>query len=184
VEEALGDVQGVYRVPVIVSLQKTLEFVASAGSGSDALRRFAMERPQTQPAEGPREASGHLVRLAVFDRVLAAWRSPGGADVAAARDLAVETMLVSPVSGAVVLERQEQYARHDLSPTDAASVPIVPEPATVWLLALGALAALRRRRQGRGRSRASRSGLSGTLAQCEAKVSRRSGRRENDPFPG
>ncbi|MGE9296684.1 MAG: hypothetical protein ACQKBV_10385 [Puniceicoccales bacterium] len=37
--------------------------------------------------------------------------------------------LVTPVSGAVVLENQRQYDENDLEPADPDSVPNVPEPA-------------------------------------------------------
>ena len=41
--------------------------------------------------------------------------------------------LVTPVSGAVVLETQAQYDQAGLKPVDPDSVPIVPEPET-WML--------------------------------------------------
>ena len=55
-----------------------------------------------------------------------------------AEKLAVQLQLVTPVSGAVVLETQEQYDRHGLKPVDPATVPVVPEPGTVALLLMGA----------------------------------------------
>ncbi|GAA5481387.1 VIT domain-containing protein [Haloferula sargassicola] len=65
--------------------------------------------------------------------------------------------LVTPVSGAVVLETQEQYEQAGLEPADpaaAASIPTVPEPSTALLVAIAAgAAALRRRRGPAGGSR-------------------------------
>ena len=55
-----------------------------------------------------------------------------------AEKLVVQLQLVTPVSGAVVLETQEQYDRHGLKPVDPATVPVVPEPGTAALLLLGA----------------------------------------------
>lgn len=64
-----------------------------------------------------------------------------------AMKLAVQLQLVTPVSGAVVLERQEQYDRHGLTPADVNSVPMIPEPGTALLAAIGgAMLLLRRRR--------------------------------------
>jgi PEP-CTERM motif len=62
----------------------------------------------------------------------------------------VKYQLVSYVSGAVVLETMEQYARHGLQPVDTAttpSVPNVPEPSTILLILLGPLMACLRRKR-------------------------------------
>jgi hypothetical protein len=53
--------------------------------------------------------------------------------------LAVQQQLVTQVSGAVVLERAEQYQRHDLEPVDPTSVPSIPEPHVALLLLAAAL---------------------------------------------
>ena len=57
--------------------------------------------------------------------------------------LAVKHQVVTPVSGAVVLETQQQYYAHGLSPVDPASVPSVPERASILVvfLAGGAITA-------------------------------------------
>ena len=56
-----------------------------------------------------------------------------------ALELAALYQLVTPVSGAVVLETKEQFQQAGLTPVDAATVPSVPEPAT-WALLLLAFA--------------------------------------------
>ena len=48
--------------------------------------------------------------------------------------LAVRYQLVTPVSGAVVLETAEQYRQPVLQPVDAGTVPTIPEPEMVALL--------------------------------------------------
>lgn len=49
--------------------------------------------------------------------------------------LAQRYQLVTPVSGAVVLETRQQYTDAGLEPVPAGSVPTVPEPET-WMLIL------------------------------------------------
>ena len=53
--------------------------------------------------------------------------------------LAAQFQLVTPVSGAVVLETRQQFAAAGLTPVDPSSTPVVPEPATVALI-LGGVA--------------------------------------------
>lgn len=80
------------------------------------------------------ETTDHLARL---------WASDEVARIRAARDeslndaatmLAVQYQLVTPVSGAVVLETAEQYRAAGLQPVDAGTVPTIPEPEMVALL--------------------------------------------------
>lgn len=47
--------------------------------------------------------------------------------------------LVTPVSGAVVLETKEQFAQNGLQPVDAQTVPSVPEPGVGALVVVGLL---------------------------------------------
>ena len=55
-------------------------------------------------------------------------------DQEAAAELAISHQLVTPVSGAVVLETKQMYEDAGLTPVDAQTVPSVPEPETIWLL--------------------------------------------------
>lgn len=80
------------------------------------------------------EASAHVVRL--WARDLIATRE---LDHALLAKLAVQQQLITHASGAVVLETAEQYARHGLTPVDPTSVPSIPEPPVLVMLALGAL---------------------------------------------
>jgi hypothetical protein len=64
--------------------------------------------------------------------------------------IAAKYQLVTPVSGAVVLETMEQFKEHGLEPVDAdaaPSIPSVPEPSSSLMLMLAATAALLRRRR-------------------------------------
>ena len=86
------------------------------------------------------------------------WRACGPRDEVArlcaarhfteATQLAARYQLVTPVSGAVVLETQAQYQRAGLEPVPPESVPTVPEPSAGILLLLGLLLLAARRRTG------------------------------------
>jgi len=76
-------------------------------------------------------ASTHLARLWAKDEVDRLRRDR---NTDAAIQLAGRFQLVTPVSGAVVLENQAQFDRAGLKPVDADSVPTVPEPGTFVLL--------------------------------------------------
>jgi hypothetical protein len=89
----------------------------------------------------------HLARLWAASAVEA---STSPLTDAARADLASHYQLVTLFSGAVVLETQQQYAEHGLTPADGSatpSVPNVPEPSTSLLVILAtAVAMLRRKR--------------------------------------
>lgn len=93
--------------------------------------------------------SPHIVRLWAAERIARAPDARGGGREAATR-LASRLGLITPVSGAVVLETDAEYGRAGLDVPGAAEVPTVPEPGT-WALiavlcALGGWLLLRRRR--------------------------------------
>ena len=141
--------------------------VARLGSLGDDIARVLRERRGGDPvavrallpagAAGPTGAKelnadfgGHLARLWAADEVTRL-RDTGPANRAGAVALAVRAQLVTPVSGAVVLETKQQYDAAGLQPVDPAttpSVPVVPEPATVALIAgaVALVAAFLRRR--------------------------------------
>lgn len=107
-------------------------------------RQFVIERERVAPdvlrlAQSGPEASKHVARLWAFEEVqrLLAARQPE-----AAAQLAGRYQLVTPVSGAVVLETKEQFERAGLQAVDATTVPVVPEPGVWLLLGLGAVALL------------------------------------------
>ena len=110
--------------------------------------RAAASSSELAPAGN--HASDHLARLWARDEVerLLATRDPAARE--AAQKLALSTQIVTPVSGAVVLETDAQYKTADLAAPDAKNSPVVPEPATYGLLmsaATLAFALLRRRRR-------------------------------------
>lgn len=83
-----------------------------------------------------KETSAHLARLWAHDEVRRLVEVPeqGGFDEAV--QVAARYQLVTPVSGAVVLETAEQYERAGLTPVEPGSVPTIPEPETILLVAV------------------------------------------------
>ncbi|MGQ0674330.1 MAG: VIT domain-containing protein [Hyphomicrobium sp.] len=104
-------------------------------------------------AAGLPAGSDHIARLWARDKVVALMTENAGENRTAAVSLATAHRLVTPVSGVVVLETQQQYAEANLNPVSPGSVPTVPEPEewALILLACGALLWMRRRqREGEG----------------------------------
>lgn len=89
----------------------------------------------TRVEGGAGQGSAHLVRLWAAEQILAA---PGATP--AERDqrlaLARRLNLITPISGAVVLETKRDYVANDLPVPGAGDVPTVPEPETWALLAI------------------------------------------------
>ena len=96
---------------------------------------LAIRRQQAQASEGLAKGSDHIARLWASDRVLELMRADPTGNRAAAVALATQYRLVTPVSGAVVLETQQQYDESRLTPVSQATVPTVPEPHEWALLA-------------------------------------------------
>jgi len=96
---------------------------------------------QGQPTEARAQGSDHIARLWASERVLELMRANPSGNCSAAVALATEYRLVTPVSGAVVLETKQQYDEASLTPVSQATVPTVPEPHE-WALLLIACAGL------------------------------------------
>ncbi len=116
----------------------------AAGGERDRLRIARVGEP---PGDGVK-VSDQLARHAAFAETLAAFHA-GAPDPHAIAAKAARHQVVTPYSGAVVLERQDQYTRHGLQQVDVSSVPtvpVIPEPGVLWMVAAGLALALRRRR--------------------------------------
>ncbi len=79
------------------------------------------------------KTSDHIARLWAADLVGAAAQAGKPAQREAATLLAQRYQLVTPLSGAVVLETRQQYTDAGLEPVAAGTVPTIPEPET-WML--------------------------------------------------
>jgi len=111
-------------------LQRCVDQLGGIRRGREWLREAFTEAPGVK-ATGSR----HLVRLWVRDHIrkLTAERR-----VAEAVEWAGRWQLVTPVSGAVVLETRAQYAEAGLKPVDPLTTPqVVPEPQTWMLMVVG-----------------------------------------------
>ena len=98
------------------------------------------------------EVNDQFARYTKYLEGMEAWREQRSVAEDWSKRLA-HYQLVTPISGAVVLERQEQYDQHGLEQVDKKtvphmpSVPSVPEPSSTLLLMLGIFAiGLRRKR--------------------------------------
>jgi Vault protein inter-alpha-trypsin domain len=111
-------------------------FVRTSGDGQSIRRRPG------SATDGIATGSDHIARLWANERVLELMRTGGNRTDAVA--LATQYRLVTPVSGAVVLENKQQYDTARLTPVSQSTtptVPTVPEPHE-WALIIIACAAL------------------------------------------
>ena len=89
------------------------------------------EESETPETAWGAETSDHLARLWAHREVTRVAYQADQRERAAV--LATSYHLVTPVSGAVVLETAEQFEQAGLKPADPSTVPTIPEPET-WLL--------------------------------------------------
>jgi len=146
ISEKVADLRLVRPLPIIGDSAE--EILAALRGGNGHWKRKLIPETDTLGGEWL-EGSSHIARLwgaGEINRLTAPHRK-GGRDEAIG--LAQSWQLVTPISGAVVLETAAQYKANNLTPANTASTPgIVPEPATWLLLMTGAplLLALRRRK--------------------------------------
>ncbi len=85
--------------------------------------------------KGEKKGSDHIARLWASEQVLSLLSSHKAEGRPEAVALASRFRLVTPVSGAVVLQTAQQYAQNNLTPVAPGTVPAVPEPEE-WALIL------------------------------------------------
>jgi hypothetical protein len=113
----------------------------SGGSQEFKVTRAKFAGAQPAPPNNSKETSKHLARLWASDEVINLMRRGNDKSSDAAMKLAASYQIVTPLTGAVVLETQEQYQRAGLEPVKSGTVPTIPEPEE-WLLMLSALVVL------------------------------------------
>jgi hypothetical protein len=129
--EKMDGLASMQHVPRLGTLAEDLTRILGVGAPRFELVR---ERISNDVAPGVESrVSRHIERLWARDEAL---RLAAGRRQAEAAALAAKNQLVTPLTGAVVLETQEQFAAHNLTPADATTVPAVPEPQAAALAAL------------------------------------------------
>ena len=81
-----------------------------------------------------RDANKHLLKLWAKEEVI---RLLAQRQAAQAIELASQYQIVTPVSGAVVLETKQPYDQAGLTPAASETVPVISEPQTLILMVLG-----------------------------------------------
>lgn len=119
-----------------LSISRLQALFARWRSGADEI---IVQRAQAPAAGRPSEqTSDHLARLWAHDeikRLLYVERAPRPSII----ELAHKYRLVTPVTGAVVLETQQQYDAAGLTPVPEGTVPSIPEPEEWALMIIAAL---------------------------------------------
>ncbi len=136
IEKNLDGIHEVRTVPRVDRLDKDLEKLFARLTGYIPSFEFVRttEKVAEYPSSFATETSDHLARLWANDEVARILSARDESRNEAATSLAVRYQLVTPVSGAVVLETAEQYKAAGLQPVDAGTVPTIPEPEMVILL--------------------------------------------------
>jgi hypothetical protein len=152
--EALDGLASLEVVPRLGTMEQDLARLFASWQAPMCHTLFTLQQASENPTPpDPRwhKTSGHLARLWAHSEVRRLWKVRRKAEATA---LAGRYQLVTPASGAVVLETQTQFTQAGLHPADPATVPVVPEPAIPQLLVAGLLVhLLLNRRTGRIRAR-------------------------------
>lgn len=111
------------------------------GATQLVLQRKRVRARDAGPLRAADKTSDHLVRLWAHERILQLALSPAATARESGIELARQYQLVTPLSGAVVLETRRQYDEAGVEPVPPGTVPTIPEP-EVWALLAAALLAL------------------------------------------
>jgi hypothetical protein len=143
--EKLDGLEAIGSVPRLGTVASDLQRWITWIDGREPRWQWVRERMESLPTAAAAQAlaSTHLTRLWALGEVRKLGQSR---KVSEATALAAAHQLVTPYSGAVVLETQQQYERTGLKPVDPGTVPVVPEPGVGGLLLIGALVLMVRRR--------------------------------------
>jgi len=158
-DEIEKQLDGIHEVRLVARtglLQNDLENLFAQLSGRTKTLQFVRSSKKLDKHKLPGvETSDHLARLWANDEVARILAPRDESLTAEARSLAIQYQLVTPVTGAVVLETAEQYRASGLQPVNAGTVPTIPEPGMVALLIVAGafliwLFYMKHRKQGRG----------------------------------
>jgi hypothetical protein len=150
VADALAEENLLESAPWAGTLSQTLINTIASETSQKTELRLQRELQEAAPTD-PNAVRGNinLARLWAAGEVDRLVRGGATSDRDAATKLAIGHQLVTPVSGAVVLETKRQYEQNDLKPVTA-----VPIPPAIWaMLAMLPLVYLAMRRMMRSRER-------------------------------
>jgi len=136
-EKKFDGINEVKSVPRMDRLQQDLENLFARLTGQAKTLEFIRVRKKLDREPSSSEAfetSDHLARLWANDEVMRILTARDEEYNKAAAMLAVQYQLVTPVTGAVVLETAAQYSAAGLQPVEPGTVPTIPEPGMVVLL--------------------------------------------------
>jgi hypothetical protein len=139
IEEGLDGISAIEVVPRTGGLQSDLERLFAQLTGRARPLEFVRtsERLVQLPESfAAKETSAHLARLWANDEVGRLIDAQGKDWEEEARKIATRYQLVTPVSGAVVLESQAQYDQAGLESVAPGTVPTIPEPEMIALVAI------------------------------------------------
>ncbi len=134
VGESLNGIAAVKTIVRMGNVSQELErMFARWGVGAQQfmVTREKLAAKNFKPQNNAKETSMHLARMWAFEEVTRLMETEGGGEQATS--LAATYQLVTPLTGAVVLETKEQYERAGLEPVKSGTVPTIPEPEE-WLL--------------------------------------------------
>jgi hypothetical protein len=132
--EKLDGITAVNKVPrtgpFLNDFEHWLEVLGSGKTVYNYQRKI--DNSNEKPA-GDEQGPSHVVRLWAYDEIIRLLTQQNNKARSKAIELAAKYHLVTPVSGAVVLETQQQYDQAGLEPVEPGSVPTIPEPET-WAM--------------------------------------------------
>jgi hypothetical protein len=137
ISEELDGIGSIEAVPRTAQLQSDLERLLAQLTGRATSLEFirTSEKLDEMPASSTvKQTSAHLVRLWANDEVGRLIAAQGKDWAEEATKLATRYQLVTPVSGAVVLETEEQYKQAGLEAVAPGTVPTIPEPEMLILV--------------------------------------------------
>ena len=157
-DEIAKKLDGIYEVKPVArtgGIENDLRVLFAQLTGHVKTLELVRSSKKLDKRPGGVETSDHLARLWANDEVARILAPRDESLTDEATTLAARYQLVTPVSGAVVLETAEQYRAADLQPVDAGTVPTIPEPEMVALLIVAGafliwLMYMKYRKQGRG----------------------------------
>ncbi|MDR3255437.1 MAG: hypothetical protein LBT31_07695 [Synergistaceae bacterium] len=133
---------GLLRLPLFYGqpLERRLSRVLSMSlhpTMNDRELAFSLQRPTSGADAETLSGSPHIARLAFAAEIATKHREQQVSLPEEDIETAIKLRLVTPITGAVVLENERQYAEHDLDPSvEVEKVPTIPEPEEIALFAV------------------------------------------------